>query len=602
MGFADDIIAIRRDLTRIAIEHKERPLGESRDDLLHRATTVEKEARRLRNSQLIAVSLLQSVELLLAVDRVREALALLQQVKKDLGELRQADLQVRALGYFADAYGRLAEWKRVSAVCDEGIALVEAYRYKLSADYLASAYLRSRVGLYSWAVRAACELKHYERAIECAELSKCRVIISKGPRSGRAPSPENAGREREFRDLCRQIAACPAGAAPEHLVARRAVLWDLMNIGSSDPPSTDFDLRVIQSLLSSEEAILYYYWVDPHSLVIATIAHDGFGVELRHISDEQRGMLETYARNALKSRPEDLDLNAFEPVSGFGSFLLPGVSSVAWQSKQHLIISPHRVLHSIPFHAMRFQNRWLIERAAISYTPNLGCLQRPYTASKTQRVLVVGIEHFDVPGKLLPPLPDTQLEAQEVKEVYEAQGVPVTSLPEAEATIERLRSLERDGVLKGYSCLHFATHGENVNDDNPMEARFYMQDSVLDGLELADLQLGAETVVLSACSSGQRPIRGRGLEELPGDDLFGLQAALFRAGVRRVIGTLWIVDSSAARRISRGFHAHLAADKNCRAEVALQASVNDYLSQANVHRRRIYYWAPFFLSVFGRSE
>jgi CHAT domain-containing protein len=600
MGLSDDIIAIRRDLTRIALEHKERPPGEPRDDLLKRAIAAEKEARRLRNPQLVAVTLLQCAELLLAVDRVRDAISVLEQTKEDLGGLRKADLQVRALGYLADAHGRLAEWKSVSAVCDQGIALVEAYRYKLSADYLASAYLRSRIGLYSWAVRAAYELKHYERAIERAELSKCRLIISKGPRSGRAPSPEDAGREREFRDLCRQIAEHPVGTAPEHLVARRAVLWDLMNFGSSNSSSTTFGLEAIQALLRSDEAIIFYYWVDSHSLMIATIARDGFEVELRRISAEQRGMLETYALNALKS--ERPNFSAFEPVSGFGSFLLPGVSTVAWHKKQHLIISPHRVLHSIPFHATRYQNQWLIERAAVSYTPNLGCLQRPYIASKKQRVLVVGIEHFDVPGKALRPLPEAQLEAQEVKQVYDAHRVPVTLLPEAEATAERLRKLERDGALKGYSCLHFATHGENVDDNSPMEAYFYMQNSMLDGLELANLQLEADTVVLSACCSGQRPIRGRGLKELPGDDLFGLQAAFFRAGARRVLGTLWIVDSSAARRIATGFHARLAADKTCHAEVALQASVRDYLSQADLHTRKVYFWAPFFLSVFGRPE
>jgi hypothetical protein len=36
--------------------------------------------------------------------------------------------------------------------------------------------------------------------------------------------------------------------------------------------------------------------------------------------------------------------------------------------------------------------------------------------------------------------------------------------------------------------------------------------------------------------------------------------------------------------------------------VALQASVRDYLSQSDLHTRKVYFWAPFFLSVFGRPE
>src|SRR5258708_27795168 len=85
--------------------------------------------------------------------------------------------------------------------------------------------------------------------------------------------------------------------------------------------------------------------------------------------------------------------------------------------------------------------------------------------------------------------------------------------------------------------------------------------SPLDGLEIARLRLSAETVVLSACCSGQRPISRRGMQELPGDELFGLQAAFFRAGARRILGTLWPVASQVARQISTSFHSQLASGK-----------------------------------------
>jgi CHAT domain-containing protein len=135
-----------------------------------------------------------------------------------------------------------------------------------------------------------------------------------------------------------------------------------------------------------------------------------------------------------------------------------------------------------------------------------------------------------------------------------------------------------------------------------MESHFYLQNSLLDGLDLSDLRLEADIVVLSACSSGQRPIAGRGLRELPGDDLFGLQAAFFRAGVRRILGTLWPVDSLAAHKITTAFHRRLAAESLCDPEVALQASMCDYLVQAGIQARKVYFWAPFFLSVLGRPK
>jgi CHAT domain-containing protein len=158
------------------------------------------------------------------------------------------------------------------------------------------------------------------------------------------------------------------------------------------------------------------------------------------------------------------------------------------------------------------------------------------------------------------------------------------------------------GELETYSCLHFATHGNNVSGDNPMEAHFYLHDSFIDGLELSNLRLNAETIVLSACSSGQRPIDGRGLKELPGDELFGLQAAFFRAGAHKIVGTLWPVDSEAARTIMTGFHARLADGKVCDPDCALQASVCEYIAQADIQTSDVYFWAPFFLSALGRVQ
>jgi CHAT domain-containing protein len=247
---------------------------------------------------------------------------------------------------------------------------------------------------------------------------------------------------------------------------------------------------------------------------------------------------------------------------------------------------------------MQYEGRWLIERAAISYIANLSSLQLPFRPLKDRRVLIVGVEDFEVPGRTLAALPEAELEAHEVKKHYDSHGVSTTVLLGREATVDRLQSC----ALEKYSCLHFATHGENVNSDNPMESHFYMQNSLLDGLELANLQLRAETVVLSACSSGQRAISGRGIAELPGDDLFGLQAAFFRAGAHRVLATLWPVDSLAARKITAGFHARLAGGGLCDAELALQGAVCDYLKQAGIQARKIYYWAPFFLSVLGRAK
>src|SRR4051812_17604540 len=125
MGLADDVTAVRRTLVRIALEHQRRGPGEPRDDLLECVAQQEREARRLRRRDLIAILLLQRADLLLMLDRVQEAVPVLEEVGPTLQGLRQDDLRVRALARLAEAHARIPDWHRVSCICDEGIALVE---------------------------------------------------------------------------------------------------------------------------------------------------------------------------------------------------------------------------------------------------------------------------------------------------------------------------------------------------------------------------------------------------------------------------------------------------------------------------------------------
>jgi CHAT domain-containing protein len=156
--------------------------------------------------------------------------------------------------------------------------------------------------------------------------------------------------------------------------------------------------------------------------------------------------------------------------------------------------------------------------------------------------------------------------------------------------------------LDAFRCVHLATHGSSVLAgaalDDPMESSLQLRDGELTGWDIAALRLRAELVVLGACHSGQRSIGGRGLDKLPGDDMFGLQAVLFDAGVGNVLGTLWPVDDTTARAILVDFHRDYA--RGATPDAALQAAIRSHL--ANPARRRDpFYWAPFFVASLGRA-
>src|SRR5262249_27351206 len=125
---------------------------------------------------------------------------------------------------------------------------------------------------------------------------------------------------------------------------------------------------------------------------------------------------------------------------------------------------------------------------------------------------------------------------------------------------------------------------------------------LVDGLEIASWRLNAELVVLSACCAGQRAITQRGaatdtLEELPGDDVFGLQAAFFMAGAKRLVSNLWPAEGGPADKITTAIHRYALEGNPI--EVALQKALKDCLNR--VLDRQLYRWALFFLVAVGRS-
>ncbi|MGH2556208.1 MAG: hypothetical protein ACRDHO_10885, partial [Actinomycetota bacterium] len=222
-----DILAVRLEMDALATENRWRPADEPRDDLLARAEALEEAARRLGHPEVLGGSLLRRADILLSAKRFPQAIEALREAREALGELRQHDLGVRALGMLAEAHAGLEDWQAADRVCQEGIGLAESFRYKVTAPYLQSAYLRPRIGLYTIGVRAAYELGDVDRMLERAELSKSRAVLSY---SGTEPVEEvDRDLDSEFRRVCEQVdQAQGRGKVPDELLQKRRALWDLL--------------------------------------------------------------------------------------------------------------------------------------------------------------------------------------------------------------------------------------------------------------------------------------------------------------------------------------------------------------------------------------
>ncbi len=335
-------------------------------------------------------------------------------------------------------------------------------------------------------------------------------------------------------------------------------------------------------------------------MLVQAITHDDHRVASITLDTAQQGHLREYlACLTAFGDPEPPDdqvvANLTRLVDELGSVLLPARVRDLVADRRRLVLSPHRTLHLFPFHAVPWPQGdtpgRLIERFAVRYAPNLTSLTLPWRGTDSRRVLAVGVSQFDDPG--MASLPDAEAEATEVAGVHGSMG-DVLLGADRTAFLERVTTTQ-------YRCLHLATHGSSVLTgealDDPLQSCLSLRDGALTAWDLSAIDLPAEMVVLAACHSGQRAVAGRGLDALPGDDLFGLQAVLFDAGVWAVLGTLWPVDDETARAIM--IDVHRAYASGLAPDLALQSAIRTHLGSAD-RLREVFDWAPFFLTVLGR--
>jgi CHAT domain-containing protein len=161
------------------------------------------------------------------------------------------------------------------------------------------------------------------------------------------------------------------------------------------------------------------------------------------------------------------------------------------------------------------------------------------------------------------PLPET---ADEICAVADALGVVgneanIIWLGER-ATVRNLKALSREGKLAHYQVVHFATHGLLSGEsaailkaraepaliltpprDGATPAELEDDNGLLTASEVAQLELDADWVVLSACNTAAG-------EKGNAEPLSGLARAFFYANARALLVSHWAVNSNAAVKLT----------------------------------------------------
>lgn len=580
--------------------------GAPLDDLLARAEQAQARTRALGIRRLIAAFANLRSDMLIERKEAAAAASLLDETRLELfpetaanqpctRDAHERAIFVDVLTHLAVAQSVLGNVTQVFDTAGAAIAEVERDRYSISSPYLESSFFATRAKLYAIGVWAAWITGAYEAMLERMDLSKARSLAL--TRAGTTvPFLDRTDLEQRFRAITQKLDVTPGN---EESAAKRRRIWELLTIErtSGQRAGANFSLIKLQAALRGDEALITYYWLSAATLLVCAVDTAGIVVESSAFTDEERADLDRLAAAtaALRTLNKALD----RKLATLSVKLIPESIRAFAAKKSRLVVSQHRVLHQIPFHALAWDGDVVIERFAVSYAPNLSALLVGPESEPCPGVLVAGTNEYDYTyeGQAIDTLAGPQNELAAITRTYEGAGTAVTALLDRNDTKAALLALDASGELTSFGTLHFASHGLNAASEQPMEAKLFFRDAVMDGLEISGLHLNARLVVLSACFSGQRPIAGRWMSELGGDDLFGLQAAFASAGARAVLGSLWVANDTAATWLMTAVHTELARGND--PDIALQTAILAY--RANFpDRRQAYYWAPFFLSVLGR--
>ena len=202
-----------------------------------------------------------------------------------------------------------------------------------------------------------------------------------------------------------------------------------------------------------------------------------------------------------------------------------------------------------------------------------------------------------------PPLPET---ADELCAVGRELGVPEAGLKKAvhlgeRATVSKVKALSRSGDLARARVVHFATHGLLAGETalfakNKAEpallltppARASEEDNgLLTASEVAQLNLNADWVVMSACNTAGGSAEGA-------EALSGLARAFFYAGARSLLVSHWYVDSEAAVAITTGAVNAMKAEPGIGRAEALRSAEAALIAKGGRFAHPSV-WAPFVL-------
>jgi CHAT domain-containing protein len=460
---------------------------------------------------------------------------------------------------------------------NKSVDIIDGVRGRVRTDSGKIGYLDTRQNVYHELARTLLEQGSAPRSLEIAEAARGRAFsdLLAGQRVELAPAAasslqairaleariraDNADVPEESQQaLLARTRAATASELRGKLSALRNEQPELASLVTAEPVAAGEIARMAARL----RATIVEYLVTEHQLLIWTVQPDG-KIEATQV-EVSRSALRDQARavqNKMNTLTEsDLDR---DPVIRtqleelYRTVLSPIAGKLPRNPTALVYVIPHDALHLVPFAALLDRNgRYVVEKHTLAYAPSAAVLR--YTDAKKRRVVSAPSPHLLALADPTPPkdlaegaLPGSRTEIQQIGQRFPRdRRLTLLGDEASEANAKRLSP--------GQTMLHFAVHGL-VRDDRPWESALILapgdgEDGWLKVPEIFGLDLRADLVALSGCSTG--------VGRVSGDGIVGLSRAVIYAGAPSVLVSQWDVSDVTTAFLMDQFYGGLAAGRS----------------------------------------
>ncbi len=503
----------------------------------------------------------------------------------------------RASATLGHALRQLKRPGEARAALLEGVAAVESLRTRVGGGAIAQQhFFADKLDAYQELVQLSVEGGNAAEAFLFAERGRMQALLEV-LRGGHLPLDKAltaAERERagtlhhELERLNQQAAGAPRDAAlGARLTQARGDLEAFEQALYATHPELRAQRLEVQpasaaearALLPDAGSALLEYVVTEDVTLLFTITREA-GPRIYRIPIGAAALSAKVEGLATRIATRDLDFHG--AARELYQLLLAPASEIL-KGRTTLILVPDGPLWRLPFPALETRGgKALLENSSVSYAPSATVLReilaRPGQGA-VRSVLAVG----NPPGA---NLPGAEKSLAALAQLYgPAHGLLLTGAAATESAFK--------ANAPHFDVLQIASHGV-LDNDNPLYSYLSLakdgaNDGFLEARELAELDLHAQLVVLSACDSARGQFGG-------GEGLIGLTWALFLAGSPATIASGWKVDGETASRLMLELHRGLQR-RESKAEALRAAAL---ALRADPRYRHPFYWAAFSLSGSGR--